>query len=337
MAARSARSPKRGHRSLALAAVLLVAVATSLVAESGTSRLGRVQSWHYQLKRLDVEATARSSADLIVMDHSRNGRQSGMYRRDEIETLRKHPDGSARRVLAYLSVGEAEEYRYYWDPTWKQRPPDWLIGENCRWPDNYLVRFWAEAWKEIVYRGARSYLALNLEAGFDGVYLDRVDAYWDLRKTRPQGRAEMIDLVIDLAATARRLRPGSIIVAQNAEDLLDDRRYRAAIDGVAKEDLLYGIDGTGIRNAASEIKWSTGQLRKLAAEGKPVMVVEYLTKPETVAKAAKELARLGFVATFAHRALDGRDPLALPASAGAHPGIGTPEFASERCSKRPTP
>ena len=50
----------------------------------------------------------------------------------------------------------------------------------------------------------------------------------------------MIAFVQALAARARALKPGFLIVPQNAEELLTDQAYRAVIDGLGKEDLLFG-------------------------------------------------------------------------------------------------
>ena len=50
----------------------------------------------------------------------------------------------------------------------------------------------------------------------------------------------MVAFVTALAAHGRALKPGLLIVPQNAEELLDDAAYRALIDGIAKEDLLFG-------------------------------------------------------------------------------------------------
>ena len=42
-------------------------------------------------------------------------------------------------MFAYLSLGEAEDYRFYWQPSWNSRKPAWLHGENPGWRGNYLV------------------------------------------------------------------------------------------------------------------------------------------------------------------------------------------------------
>lgn len=92
---------------------------------------------------------------------------------DEVASLKVKANGGTRLVLCYLSIGEAEDYRSYWQPEWHTHPPDWLGPENPDWPGNYTVRYWNSDWQEIVFR----YLDRILAAGFDGAYLDRIDVY----------------------------------------------------------------------------------------------------------------------------------------------------------------
>ena len=95
----------------------------------------------------------------------------------------------------------------------------------------------------------QSFLKRIIDAGFDGVYLDRVDVFWEQSKERPTAREDMIQLRHRAGGDrARKLKPGFIVIAQNAEDLLDEQRYRDVIDGLGKEDLLYGQHGTNARN-----------------------------------------------------------------------------------------
>ena len=95
----------------------------------------------------------------------------------EVASLKTKEDGAARLVVAYMSIGEAEDYRYYWEESWDADPPAWLAGENPDWEGNYKVRYWDPAWQAIIYGGATSYLDRILAAGFDGVYLDIIDAF----------------------------------------------------------------------------------------------------------------------------------------------------------------
>ncbi|MBQ5572035.1 MAG: endo alpha-1,4 polygalactosaminidase, partial [Bacteroidales bacterium] len=78
-----------------------------------------------------------------------------------------------RMVIAYMSIGEAEDYRYYWQAEWKRGNPSWLDKENPKWKGNYKVKYWKSEWQEIIF----DYLSRITNAGFDGVYLDIIDAF----------------------------------------------------------------------------------------------------------------------------------------------------------------
>ena len=286
--------------------------ATLLAREARASdmqqRLGTVTSWHYQLQNIDVAALSQLDVDLIVIDYARSSPEVAPpveLTREEVELLRKRPDGGRRIVLAYLSIGEAEEYRFYWKAEFAKVRPAWHAARNNRWPDNHRVRFWMDAWKEIIVRRTGSYLDRIQDAGFDGVYLDRVDVYASLAREQPDAKPEMIALIREIADKARHRQPDFLIIAQNAEELLEDASYRAMIDGLAKEDYVYGIMGDGRPNAAEVLQWSAEKLRLMKADGKPVLVVEYLSDPLKQSNARAEIEREQFIHLFARRALDG--------------------------------
>ncbi|PPC79499.1 MAG: hypothetical protein CTY40_10880, partial [Hyphomicrobium sp.] len=166
---------------------------------------------------------------------------------------------------------------------------------------------------------------------FDGVYLDRVDVYYDIKDRHPKARADMIAFVGEMAREARRNQPGFLVVAQNAEDLLDSADYRASIDGLGKEDMLYGVQGTGNRNPPDMIAWSRERIDKLKRDGKKILVAEYLTSQDQIASASKEFATLGYVPVYPPRALDGSDALRSAPSAERSKEYGTPEYAAQNC------
>jgi len=121
---------------------------------------------------------AASGFDLIVMDYSYDGSDSGKFRPEEIAALKSTLNG---KVISYMSIGEAETYRWYWQKQWDAdhdgRPdpgaPSWLDKENPHWKGNYKVRYWEAGWQDIIF----DYLDTIIAQGFDGVYLDIVDAY----------------------------------------------------------------------------------------------------------------------------------------------------------------
>jgi cysteinyl-tRNA synthetase len=256
--------------------------------------LGRplaAKSWRYQLQGIDPAAIARSSSDLVVIDYSGS---NGPFTRAQVDAMRRKPDGTHRIVLSYLSIGEAEDYRWYW----QSRSPAWIGPENPKWPGNYSVRFWHPDWQKIVFE----YTDKIIAAGFDGVYLDKVDAYEEMG-----GKAEMIEFVARISTRAKAQRAGFLVISQNGDDLIGNERFHKAIDGFAREDLFYGEDSDGVRNSADSIQRSIKRLKLITAEGKPVFVVEYPRDDAQAATAMHEIVRHGFVGLLARRSLDSLD------------------------------
>jgi cysteinyl-tRNA synthetase len=122
-----------------------------------------------------VQAIAATNYDLLIMDLYDADNQP--FTPVDLSQMKIKANGGTRLVVAYMSIGEADDYRYYWESEWKKDPPSWMDGENPDWEGNYKVRYWEEEWQAIIYGSQDSYLGRILEAGFDGVYLDIIDAY----------------------------------------------------------------------------------------------------------------------------------------------------------------
>jgi cysteinyl-tRNA synthetase, unknown class len=297
--------------------------------QSGARPLYAARSWHYQLDKVDLDQLSKVRSEVLVTDFARMGGKLPLTPA-EVARLKIGPDGKPRFVIAYMSVGEAEQYRFYFRDEWKTDPPEWLGAENCAWPGAHKVRFWHDSWKDIVWRGRRAYLKQIVEAGFDGVYLDRVDIYGEFPE-RETARDDMIRFVTDLSATAKKLKPGFFVLPQNADDLLSEPDYLAVIDGLGREDLLNGTEGTGKRNPKREIRTAQQRLDLLLWQWKPVFAVEYLQTPAEIEAARKELVQRGLVPTFQPRALDGNDPTAPVVD--LKKDVGTVEYQKANCEK----
>jgi len=311
----------------------------------GRAALSHVRSWGYQLQDLKVERVASSPHDLIVVDESLDGQHRGSEART-LAQLKLKPDGGRRIILSYLSIGEAEDYRPYWNAAWtaptvastnpiqlirlssagataarahfrfasglSDKPlltptagaPAWLGAENPEWRGNYNVRFWHPDWKALLYGDPSAALDRIIAAGFDGVYLDRADVYDRWRREQPSAKTDMVELVSSIASYAREKKPDFLIVLQNAEELLANKRVREVLDGVAKEDLLYGVNEEGKANSVGEVQSSLRYLRQARTEGLPVLVVEYLADLTDITAARNRIESEGFVAYFGPRTLN---------------------------------
>ena len=223
-----------------------------------------------------------------------------------------------------MSIGEAENYRWYWQKSWDANrngkpdagAPAWLGPSNPDWPGNYKVRYWDAGWQEIVY----AYVDKVLNAGYDGVYLDIVDAYQYWEPGGPgspdhlTAEEDMVEFVKDIAQYARVTKghPDFQVFVQNAEELSTHPDYVATVSGIGKEDLFYNGNR---RQPASETNWSVSHLDVFKAAGKPVLVTDYVTK-RTKKDTFYEKARTHGYVPFATR----RDLHVLPKYPGPEPG-----------------
>ncbi len=128
----------------------------------------------YATKTDLINALSGTDYDLIIMDLFFNDEA---FTPGEINQLKTKNSGGTRLLISYMSIGEAENYRYYWQPSWSIGNPSWIIAENPDWPGNYVVEYWQGQWQSIIFGNDASYLKKIIDAGFDGVYLDIIDAF----------------------------------------------------------------------------------------------------------------------------------------------------------------
>ena len=113
--------------------------------------------------------------DVIILDAFRP--DNIIFNSSQINSLKVKSNGGKRLVVAYMSIGEAENYRYYWLPTWKIGNPSFIVSLNPDWPGDYKVQYWDPTWQSIIFGNNNSYTKKILNAGFDGAYLDIIDGY----------------------------------------------------------------------------------------------------------------------------------------------------------------
>jgi cysteinyl-tRNA synthetase len=269
--------------------------------------LAPVESFHYQLQNLDVAGAAASPFPLLVTDYSLDGSAASELTPAEVASFKS----GGRIVLAYLSIGEAETYRFYWNSIWNDqgqndpdRPP-WLGPINPSFPDNIKVRFWDPAWQAIIFGSPGAYLDRIIAQGFDGVYLDIVDAYefWgpDGNGERPSAAADMQAFVGALAAYARGGDPTFAVVPQNASALVASGSYLATISGIGCEDTwLLGNRPQSRFQAEVVVPF----LELVQAAGKAVLLIDYPTRALRIAEFFDRAEAKGYGAYNSTRSLD---------------------------------
>lgn len=263
-------------------------------------RLLAVNDFLYQLQRARPERIADTAFDLVVVSLAAAGNSP-----DVIPAL-KHSSGGDKIILCYMSIGQAETYREYWDPAWRDNPPAWLDAPDETWANDFWVRYWLPEWQAIIYGQPDSYLDRILALGFDGVYLDRVDAYqyYQERDGRDTAAREMVDFILDFTAYARQHEPDFLVFPQNAEELgVMFPDFLEVVSGIGVEDLYYGYPRD---HEPSPADWTAAReaiLDQWVAAGKLVLVIDYTEVTEQIADAYARAAARGYVEYVTDRSL----------------------------------
>ena len=231
-----------------------------------------ISSFVYQLQDLNLAAVSASSFDLVIMDYSADGDDQTAYSAEQIESL-QFSGGGRKIVLCYISIGEAEDYRFYWQSSWAKNPPEWLDEENPDWKGNYRVKYWYEDWQSIIDH----YLDRVLDAHFDGVYLDLIDAYEAyLSLNSVQATLEMVRFVRRIREYGQMVDPDFLVFVQNGAELAAiHSEYLDFLDGIGQEDLYYGYDADGQATPATITEQLENYLNQFSSAGKIVLTVDY--------------------------------------------------------------
>lgn len=300
---------------LGMITVLLWLVGDPLQTQALDARLSGVNDWVYVLQFSDTvtpSAMAATSFDLVVMDYSADGSQDTEFLPSDIAAIK----ASGKVVLAYMSIGEAEIQRFYWDSSWNDQPspdpdaPAWLGPFNPQFPDNYKVRYWDPQWQAIIFGTAsgvnKSYLDRIIDQGFDGVYLDIIDGFefWSSEMaelTRLQARADMIHFVVAIRDYARVTRGVSnfLIFPQNGPAIIHDDSnqldalgtyYLGRISGIGAEDTFYNALDAQTSATVTEVTQLLDTYRSGSGDTRLVLAVDYvwdLSDPIGAANAAR--------------------------------------------------
>ena len=249
-------------------------------------------------KAAAVERLTACERDWIVLDAVFSS--DTPWERADLTTIRNGQAG--RKVVAYISIGEAEDYRPYWRPEWGRKgrltaaAPAWLGVQNPEWKGNYRVKYWFAGWQKLLL----AVIDDAMTRGFDGVYLDIVDGFETFEQvgqefiddrvnpdTKQSYRRDMVDWVKAIAARARAKNPTALVIPQNGSQLLTHADFLAAISAIGIEDLF--TDGNKLQ-PKSHTREVLGHLKTMAATHKPVLVIEYPKSAERQAL-SKKLAK----------------------------------------------
>lgn len=199
-------------------------------------------------------------------------------------------DKAGRIFLGYISAGEAEDYRPYWDTI---KSADWVLEENKNWPGARLVDTGAPEWYEEVVGP----LAADItSAGYDGYFLDTLDSIETLKTVAPEKYEGACDGLVALIRRLRETHPDAVIVVNRGFTILP--RIVAYIDGVLIEGVRSSYNFSEKRSrllTESDQKWMDSQLAMIKELKRPIFALDYMDPPNAAEseQVFKELIALG--------------------------------------------
>jgi cysteinyl-tRNA synthetase len=246
-------------------------------------------------KSAAVERLAKCERDWIVLDAAFGGEKP--WEQADLDAIRNGMKG--RKVIVYISIGEAEDYRPYWRKEWGTKgkltadAPKWLGTENPAWKGNYRVQYWNAEWQKLILAAVDDAMG----RGFDGVYLDIVDGFETFEQegkeflkdrknpeTKQSYRRDMVDWVKEIASRARKKNPTAFVIPQNGSQLLAHEDFLKAVSAIGIEDLF--TDGNKLQ-PKSHTAEALGHLKTMTEAKKPVLLIEYPKSAERQALSKK--------------------------------------------------
>jgi uncharacterized protein (TIGR01370 family) len=172
--------------------------------------------------------------------------------------------------LGYLSVGEADPRRDYWNQV---RGAPYLVEPDPSWPDNIRVDLRDPQWQAVLLNQEIPRL---LAMGFDGLMLDTIDTapYLEAKdRVRFGGMREALQQLLRAIHEKFGKAP---LVANGTEALVDAAPY---VDGFIVEGVFATYDfGRRLYRETTdqERSWKLGKIDEaLAVAHRPVFTIEY--------------------------------------------------------------
>lgn len=144
--------------------------------------------------------------------------------------------GQGKTVLGYLSLGEIEEHRSYFQ---KAQQGGFLLDKNPNWTDSYFVDLRDKRWAKQVIE---ELIPGILYQKFTGLFLDTLDNAVYLEQRDPQKYQGMREAAIHLVQAIRLHYPQIKIMINRAFDLLPE--VAREVDMLVGESLYTTFDFT---------------------------------------------------------------------------------------------
>lgn len=256
----------------------------------GKKRLSRIKHWFillsYDPADFKIAPAKMTKFDLAILDPDSHPPL------DDIKTKTV--------LIAYLSLGEAECYRSYWDQV---RNQPWLAGKNPDW-GSFYVDVSSPQWQKIILDEE---IPRIINRGFDGLMLDTLDTASFLEQKFPEKFSGQMEAMVKFIQLIRQRYPGIILISNNGFSILP--QIGPYLDALLAEDIFTMVDfaKSGYKEVPQKDReYKINILKKISSNfNLPVFVIDYLdtSNKKLVKKQMRRLEALGFKPYIAQKDL----------------------------------
>ncbi|PJI84348.1 uncharacterized protein (TIGR01370 family) [Yoonia maricola] len=312
--------------------------------EPGTTTDLEVDQFAVQYTNIDADEIAASPYDLLIVEGKPGDAETADLSDADVATL----VASGKTMVGYVSVGQSDDARPYWDTSWTDdgtdtgvltdAAPSWL-AEQADSYDAAIVEFWDADWQGLVIDQVTELAS----RGYSGIFLDNMLSYYEVAALRDElgteqsqlYAQEMMDFVVAISEAGKAVNPDFVVIPNGGPYIIGDAGYTTdsaeavayldAIDAIMAES-FFGLATGYYDEAALDTFQST-----FADQGIDVLALEYSTDADAMDAFATEAEARGFAASVsADMALDAlpepleeaAEPVVMTGTSGADELIG---------------
>jgi len=205
-------------------------------------------------------------------------------------------------TIAYVSLGEAEDYRAYWQEI---KEKAWVIGKNPNWKGNYYVDVRDKEWQGIIMDRI---IPEIIKKGFKGIMLDTLDMAQFLEESFPQRYPGANKSMVGFVKAIHEKYPQLILISNNGFSILNE--IVPYLGGMLAEGItmMPDFEKGGYKDVPEEDRQYKVSILKSIKHGYkiPVFAVDYTWQDDKagIKKCIEQSRRLGFKPYVAEKELN---------------------------------
>ncbi|PHR58935.1 MAG: hypothetical protein COA44_01970 [Arcobacter sp.] len=194
-----------------------------------------------------------------------------------------------KKIYAYVSIGEANEYKKYFKGLKKK----WKLSKNKKW-NSIVMDISNDDYHEYMYNQVIQPL---IDKGYENFFFDTLDSYQIIAKSQEDRRMYELGLIRFIKKFKVRFKDSKLIVNRGFEVL--DEIYKD-LDALLFESVFYGLSSKykGYKRVSAEDRtWLLSHVQKAQAYGLDVIGVDYidLTQKEKIKDTIAKIQDLGII------------------------------------------